>query len=468
MFALGLGFLAQFFTVQGLPILAVPYYQMTLGVDPFLLSIAMMGPLCLGSVLGPWVGHLSDTYQSRFGRRRPFIAVGAWGLCVSYGLVWMVPQHWSSSAQLMYFAATGSIFYIAGAVYTVPLTSMVYELSDDPHQRTRLLGFTTYFFKTGSLMYQWVFPLAQLAIFGSVVVGIKYVGWGLGLLVFGVMGTLPALFIKERRLPSVKPALAISPSSSVLSPDTFQRSMKAIIDNRSMRLLVAVVFIQMGGSAWVAMMDYYLLVYFVHAGDIETGAIWKGGLSTAYALAGMGCVPLVVYFSRVVGKLNALKAIFILNVLGGLAKWFIFVPSMRWGIIVDAVLCSAIWTAMVVLVPSMVSDLNAAQSKADTEESIRKGSAKEGESRTHAGAYAAVHGWAVSFAGMLAFIASGLTLNLIGFEASAGPNQSDSAIFNMRVILCGGTVLFSVFALAILHYFDSSRQNSPKRKTFTS
>ncbi|ABD79947.1 major facilitator superfamily MFS_1 [Saccharophagus degradans 2-40] len=455
MLALGLGFLAQFFTVQGIPILAVPYYQMTLGVDPFLLSIAMMGPLLFGSAIGPWVGHLSDACNSRFGRRRPFIFVGAWGLCISYGLLWMVPQSWSSSAQIVYFFIVACAYYVAGAIYTVPLTSMVYELSDDPHQRTRILGFTTYFFKTGSLMYQWVFPIAQLAIFGSVIVGIKFVGWGIGIFIFALMGMLPALFIREATQPNGIGCVVDRVTVS------FKQSLGAIINNREMRLLIIVVFIQMGACAGAAMMDYYLLVYFVHAGDIGTGAVWKGVLSTSYALAGMACVPLVVHFSKRVGKLTALKCIFIINIVGGVAKWFIFVPGARWGIVLDAVLCSAVWTAMVVLIPSMISDLNAQQS-------MQSSTATKGATGSQAGAFAAVHGWAASFAGVTAFIASGFMLNLIGFNAASGAAQPEQALLCMRIILSGGTAVFSLCALAVLHYLGWSRQNSQLKQTFTS
>ena len=38
---LGIGFLGIFFSHQGIGILAIPYYQMTLGVDPFFLALAM-------------------------------------------------------------------------------------------------------------------------------------------------------------------------------------------------------------------------------------------------------------------------------------------------------------------------------------------------------------------------------------------------------------------------------------------
>lgn len=58
--ALGAGFFAMFFAQQSVSVLAIPFYQMTLGVDPFLLGLALTLPLLLGTLLGPWVGHLSD------------------------------------------------------------------------------------------------------------------------------------------------------------------------------------------------------------------------------------------------------------------------------------------------------------------------------------------------------------------------------------------------------------------------
>lgn len=51
-YALGLGFFAIFFANQGIGILAIPFYQMTLAVDPFLLSLAMTIPVLLASFIG--------------------------------------------------------------------------------------------------------------------------------------------------------------------------------------------------------------------------------------------------------------------------------------------------------------------------------------------------------------------------------------------------------------------------------
>lgn len=295
-FSLGFGFLAQFFAAQGIHILAVPYYQMTLGIDPFLLGLAMTLPLLIAGAMGPVAGHISDNFTSRWGRRRPFIVGAAFALCMSYGLVWMVPQHWSSTAQIAYFTLGVVCFYTAGVVYSVSLRSFTYELAGGYHQRTAILGFTAYFLKAGSLIYQWAFPLAQLAVFGGVLAGIKIVGWGIGIIVFALLGILPVFAAREA--PGVQHA---TDTRMPLLP-----SLRAVLADRKMRILIAVILIQMGGSACVAMMDYYLLVYYVHGGSIQEGAVWKGVLSTAYAVIGMAYVPLVARLSFQVGKVLSL------------------------------------------------------------------------------------------------------------------------------------------------------------------
>lgn len=431
-FALGFGFLAQFYAAQGIHILAVPYYQMTLGVDPFLLGLAMTLPLLLAGVLGPVAGHASDNMHSRWGRRRPFIAGSALALCFSYGLVWMVPQHWSGFAQISYFSVTASCFYIAGVVYSVSLRSFTYELAGGYHQRTSLMGFTAYFLKAGSLTYQWAFPLAQLALFGGVLAGIKFVGWGIGIGVFALLGLLPALLVRE----------ASEPRHLMDAHLPFLQSMGAVFEDRKMRILMAIILIQMGGAACVAMMDYYLLVYYVNGGDIQQGSVWKGVLSTAYAVGGMAYVPVVTHLSYRVGKVQALRLILGLNAVGGLAKWFIYVPGAEWLLLLDAALCSAVWAAMVILVPSMIAD--------------RSSSTVGQHSKT--GVYASVQSWVITLASVVVFLGSGLCLNLIGFESQLADNQPEGTLFAMRVILSAGTVGFSVLALLVLGRYSSSRK----------
>ncbi|MEH6551261.1 MAG: MFS transporter [Pseudomonadales bacterium] len=195
--ALGVGFFCLFFIEKTSEVLAVPFYQMMLGVDPFLFSVALTLPIIISSFFSPWVGQLTDNYHSRFGRRRPFIFISAWISALLFGLMWMVPEHWATNSQLLYFFIVSMLFYIASLFYSVPLISMSYEITKDAHERIKVMEMNTYFIKLASLSGQWLYPLAALSLFGTVFFGIKVVGWGIAIVVIGLLGMLPALIIRE-------------------------------------------------------------------------------------------------------------------------------------------------------------------------------------------------------------------------------------------------------------------------------
>lgn len=302
--ALGFGFFAMFFATQSVPILAVPFYQMVLGVDPFLLGAALTIPIVISTMLSPWVGHLSDNFHSKYGRRRPFIFIATWFCCIAFGCLWMVSPEWSESEQLTYFVVWSIIYYVALIFMTVPLTCLSIEMSGDHHQRTEIMGFTNYFLKIGSILYQLLFPLSQVALFSSVFVGIKYVGWGVGFFVIGILGTIPSLFCTERTTEKVEITRNPKPTLSVW------QNLQTLKHNTAFLILLTLTALQFCGGAFTANMDYYLIVYYQHSGDVETGSIWKGVLSTSYAIVGLLTIPLIKHASKTYGKKNALVGIY--------------------------------------------------------------------------------------------------------------------------------------------------------------
>jgi glycoside/pentoside/hexuronide:cation symporter, GPH family len=423
--SLGAGFFATSFVNQSLMVLAIPFYQMTLGVDPFLLSIVLILPFLLASLLNPWVGQLSDQFYSRWGRRRPFIMVASWVSGLLFALVWMVPEQWSANSQLAYFALTSFLLYCAYVFLNIPMTCLSYELSRDPQVRLGLMGFTTYFVKLGTLLYQWLFPIAQLALFSSVFLGIKVVGWTIGIGVIAIMGMLPALFCQEQQFVRQKP-------SKLKLNDSFNLLKK----NKALVAVLLVCVLQLGGGAFSASMDYYLLVYYVHSGDIAQGAIDKGWLSTAYTLLGMLAIPLLIRWAAFVGKSKVLQGVFLITALGGVLKWFLFVPGVGMWILVDAILGTLIWSAMTTILPAMLADIS------------DKHTQKTGQQQE--GRFVALFTLVTNLSAALAILIAGLCLNFSGFNAALGAEQTETSISNLRLILSLGTCFFSLAAWLIV------------------
>jgi len=431
--ALASGFFCLLFLDKACELLAIPFYQMTLGVDPFLFSIALTIPLAFSAFLAPWVGELSDHFNSKFGRRRPFIFVSALLCAILFGLIWMVPEHWTTQSQLLYFVFISILFYTATTFYSVPLTSLSYEITHDANNRIKVMEMNSYFIKLASLTIQWLFPMATLVIFGSVFIGIKVVGWLVAILVIGVIGMLPAIFVKEQ----IKESKTHIPNrSSVID------NIKVISKVPLMKLVFVIVFLQVGLAAYAAKMDFYVLVYYMFDGDIAEGAIWKGVLSMGYAFTAALYIPIISWLSRKMGKITALKVIFMMTIFGGIGKWFIYTPGVQWLLLLDPLLCAAIWTSMTIVIPALVAE---ASDEYSEKNNINK-----------AGVFAAMHHWVIALSVMFALLVSGLTLNAIGFDATLANNQTSDSLKLMKVILSVGTITPSIIAV----YFLSRHQKS--------
>jgi len=434
--SLGLGFFASFFIGQGISILAIPYYQMTLGVNPSALGILMALPMLISSMAGIYIGYLIDKvyffhHNTHFIMR--FMAVL---LALSYGMIWMVPTDHSAKYQLIYFAFFSSVFQFAGAIYNILLYRQVYNSSTDSNTRTRLIGNATYFTKAGSLLYQWMFPLSQLIGWGGIAIGVPVVGWLIAIIIFLFCGLAPSLHTINTRINKT--------NDSKLQNDNhfFYPRLIAIIHKKEIRFIAILIILQMGGVAFVASMDYYLLVYYVHQGQIAAGAIDKAWLSSAYALVSIMTIPIMLQLIKRYSRLNILLSLFLFSCVGALCKWILFTPYIGKWILLDALLCGPIWCGMVLIIPSMIADIVHQDKNLHLQD--------------NSGFYGAAYGWLLSCCTVVVLIASGITLDLIHFDATLAEKQSASSLLSMRQILSFGTFVFSFLALLTIARWKSN------------
>ena len=431
--ALGSGYLAIFYGNSGVKSLAIPVYQMVLGVNPALLGLVLAIPRFWDALTDPVVGMISDNCHSRFGRRKPIIVAGALLQAAAFGLIWMVPRGLSQGATITYLVGTLLLFYTCFSIFSVPLMSLTYEMTPDYQERTRVTAFGGFFNKVGELTYSWAFWLANLALFGSVLVGVRCIGWFLGLVVMGLVGMVPGLFVRERYFKQ-----AVKQEKVRLGP-----AFRASFSNRAFTVLIGLTICQVLAGMFASNLDYYLLVYNLSGGDIVEGTKWKAILSTGYAIVGIGTIYPVNWLANRFGKHTTLSLIFGLVLLGSIGKWFLFTPGNPWKILLDPLLCGPVWTALNVLTPSMLADV------CDDDE-LRHGLRREG-------LLGAFFSWIQKTGYAFAFFGAGLALSLTGFNAALGGAQAPGAILGMRLILAISTAVWAVVALALLAFYPLSK-----------
>lgn len=127
--------------VVGIPIYVYlpKFYTDTVGVPVATIGTILFGVRIFDAFTDPAIGFASDRTITRFGRRRPYIAVGAVLLALTILLLFNPPALTPSMASL-WFAGWIVTLFLFWTVVTVPYESLGPEITFDYHQRTSLFA----------------------------------------------------------------------------------------------------------------------------------------------------------------------------------------------------------------------------------------------------------------------------------------------------------------------------------------
>ncbi|MFD4181063.1 MFS transporter [Rhodococcus sp. NPDC058514] len=124
-----------------LPGLVLAYYLTdTLGVAAAAASVVVFAPKALDVVINPYIGARSDADAARTGTRRRFLLLGALALPVFFALTFAVPAGASTLVGCLWVTAAFILAAIAFSLFQVPYIALPAELTDDYHERSRLMS----------------------------------------------------------------------------------------------------------------------------------------------------------------------------------------------------------------------------------------------------------------------------------------------------------------------------------------
>ena len=108
--------------------IAYQVFNMELKLPPTYVAIILMSLRLWDGVLDPIMGWISDNFRSKWGRRRPFIFVGAILAGVTYPLIWWFPMDLSHVQIMLWVIGFGILFYTFFTVWGVPYQSLLMEM----------------------------------------------------------------------------------------------------------------------------------------------------------------------------------------------------------------------------------------------------------------------------------------------------------------------------------------------------
>lgn len=113
------------------------FYSDVVGIPVAALGLIIIGTRLWDAVIDPLIGNLSDGTRSKFGRRRPWIALSGLPLVVATWFLLVPPEN---GALSLYFLFVTMAFFLFWTTITIPYEALGAELTPDYDERHRLFG----------------------------------------------------------------------------------------------------------------------------------------------------------------------------------------------------------------------------------------------------------------------------------------------------------------------------------------
>ncbi|MFZ9977581.1 MAG: MFS transporter [Candidatus Kapaibacteriota bacterium] len=423
----------------------------TFGMDPFLAGLLGGIPRIYDAITDPIMGYISDNTTSKWGRRRPYIFIGAIISGLLFAALWQLYAENSETYNFWYFMMFSLLFLTGNTIYSTPLIGLGYEMTSDYNERTRLMGFSQTISQLAWMIVPWLWVIiADPNIYPNQAVAIRSLAiWvGISCLVLGVM---PAMFCREIQQESITNRDTITLKNLIQNMKGLWKNMKLISKNVPFVKLCMATFLVFNGFQMVASFSFFIIVYYLFNGSFEQAGNWPAWFSTISALAtAFLIIPIITWMSNTWGKRTAFIMSTGISIIGYLMKWWGFNPDNLWLMFLPIPLLSFGLGGLFTLMMSMTADV------CDLDELQNGMPRKEGT-------FGAIYWWMVKLGQGLALVLGGLVLKLIGFEAGAAM-QTAETITQLRLADIIIPSLTAFLAIIVMWNYDLNEEKAHEIK----
>lgn len=283
----GLPHLTHTIVVLPLALFIPSFYADELGLPMASVGLAIAASRLLDIISDPVVGIISDRRQTRWGRRKPWLACGTPLLIVCAWMVFVPGE----SVSIAYLFVWSSLLYLAYTFVDLPYKAWGAELSTDYSERSRVTAWREAFGFFGQILF--LATLMVMALNGITDVRFQLLAIAIIIVVSQPLLVTAALWkVPERR------------SETIKSGQTIRKGWHAIAllgQNRAfLRTLAAIVLF---GTAVLmqATLHRFVLNHIIKAPDLFAPMILAENLGSIL------CLPLWVWISDKIGKHRAVS-----------------------------------------------------------------------------------------------------------------------------------------------------------------
>ncbi len=426
-------------------VLAAPVLTIQLGISPWIVSMLFMGFRLWDAITDPVMGWISDNTHTRWGRRRPFIFVGAIAIGVTFPLMWFFPRDASQAFIIAWMAVSGVLLYTSLTIWAMPYHSLFMELTPDYHERTRINSYRFYFGILFGLVVGWCWWFAKLDIFidpktglHDTLGGTRFLSVVLGCIMI-LFGVLPAIFVKER----------FAELTRHRKKTNLWNDVRLTLSNRNFLVMVAVTVLFVASGSLLNSFSQFMTAFYVMGGDEALASTFNGYTQTLSAVGVVVGITCANYISPLWGKRKTMAVALWIQVFGNLFTYFILWPGRPYLLLLNPFFVGLGMQTTWLLMGSMMADI------ADEDE-LRNGTRREGS-------FSSVYAWAVKMSFTLGFGLSGPMLEMTGFDVSKGSSQ-ENAFFHMKLVMTILPVAMLLGAVWALRRFSITEQTATKTR----
>ncbi len=418
----------------GIQYIVLQVFNISLGVDPFLVGLAQSLARGVALITDPLAGYLSDSLRHRFGLRF-YLALGSLVGGIFFAFIWLFPPGLSPTAYFAWLLICFSVTAVGWSFFSVPRGALGIEMTTEPYERAKLMTISGFMAIFCNFCLCWAYAATQLRFFEGTINGARWVGgaMGVGIVVFG----LTSAFCCRGGTPVSKAGLPATERKRSPGLRDFGAALSRVIKCRPFVLLAgSFAIIQIGLIGADTGLLPCIMIYQVCGGSQAMGSILLGAVATAWLVAALAVSAPVLWISQRIGKKETVLLFMGLTLAGSCMRWFFYNPALPYLVIIPFALYGCGTGAFFILSPAMTADT------CDLEESI--------SGARDSGMFSALFYWTNKLGTSLGTLGSGLLINLTGFSVSSGRALSHQTIVKMKIVDTAVPTLAIVVGMVIL------------------
>ena len=448
--AFGLGMLANQMFPAALQIFMMVLVK-GLGFSPLMWGIIFFAPRIFDAFTDPIMGFISDNTKSKWGRRRHFVFGGGLLMGIAFVAMWQLYPENGLTYNFIYFMVWSFIFYLGLTIFSVPYVAMGYEMSDDFHERTRIMAIAQMIGQWAWVIVPWFWIIIyDPELFESAPAASRELSYYVAAFCT-LMAIIPAIFIKSESTLNATDFTPINRGNISNSFTKIFKSFKEAFRIPQFKILCISTFLIYNSFMTIAAFSFFIIVSYLFNGDAGAAGIWPtlhgsiGALVTTFLV-----IPIIDNIARKIGKKKTFMISQGISIIGYILFWFLFIPGKPWMYIFALPFFSFGIGSLFTIMMSMTADV------IDIDE-LNSGKRREG-------IFGAIYWWMVKVGFAIAGALSGFIIWIVGFDSNLATTDQQSAVDRLHAFFRFFPLVGTLIAMYIMRNYDITEEKANKTR----